>query len=47
MEERLIFFDPACYKHVFFHRTVVEQLVKANIKGVEFIAAEGYSDFVP
>ncbi|WP_299810273.1 hypothetical protein [uncultured Shewanella sp.] len=45
LEKRLIFFDPAWYKHVFFHQSVVEKLAKADLLGVEFIAAEGYSDF--
>lgn len=46
LAQRLIFIDPAWYKQVFFHKSVVEQLTKLKLTGVEFIPAEGYSDFV-
>ncbi|MCL1139387.1 hypothetical protein [Shewanella pneumatophori] len=45
LAQRLIFIDPAWYKQVFFHKSVVEQLTKLKLTGVEFIPAEGYSDF--
>ncbi|CAM3548771.1 hypothetical protein [Shewanella pealeana] len=44
LARQLAFFDPAWYKYVFFHKSVVEQLSKIKLTGVEFIAAEGYLD---
>ncbi|OCH57065.1 MULTISPECIES: hypothetical protein [Vibrio] len=46
INKRLILIDPGWLKCVFFHKSVVEKIKNSNLVGVDFIPADGYSDFI-
>ncbi|EHR6178987.1 hypothetical protein KUK79_003662 [Vibrio parahaemolyticus] len=45
VDRRQIVIDPGWLKCVFFHKSLVEKIKNAKLVGVEFIPADGYSDF--
>ncbi|TOL77320.1 hypothetical protein CGH89_25035, partial [Vibrio parahaemolyticus] len=45
VDRRQIVIDPGWLKCVFFHKSLVEKIKNSKLVGVEFIPADGYSDF--
>lgn len=46
LNKRLIFNDPGWSDKVFFHESIVNKIMKNNPSGIEFVSADGYSEFV-
>lgn len=45
IKERLIFRDPGWKDKIFYHESVVENIMNAGVKGVEFFSVDEYSEF--
>ncbi len=45
VSKRLVVVDPAWFKYVFFHETIVREIESLSPSGISFIPAQGYSDF--
>ena len=46
IKKRLIFRDPSWTNEIFFHESIANEIINKNTSGIEFINAEGYSEFV-
>lgn len=45
-KERLIFRDPGWKDKIFYHESIVENVINAGVTGIEFFSVDEYSEFV-